>query len=60
VRAALFMGALVAAAPLPRAFRQRLVEAGKSKLVAVITVARNRIDSKPWRDVAKDQARAKP
>jgi len=38
----LVMGALVAARhnPVPRAFRQRLIDAGKPKLVAIIAVAR--------------------
>ncbi|MCI0598468.1 MAG: IS110 family transposase [Beijerinckiaceae bacterium] len=42
VRAALFMGALVAARynPALKAFRQRLIAAGKPKLVAIIAVAR--------------------
>jgi len=42
VRAALFMGALVAARynPALKALRQRLIDAGKPKLVAIIAVAR--------------------
>jgi transposase len=42
VRAALFMGALVAARhnPALRGFHQRLLDAGKPKLVAIIAVAR--------------------
>jgi hypothetical protein len=42
VRVALFMGALVAARtnPVLRAFKQRLIDAGKPKLVAIIAVAR--------------------
>jgi hypothetical protein len=42
VREALFMGALVAARhnPALKAVRQRLIEAGKPKLVAVIAVVR--------------------
>lgn len=42
MRAALFMGALVAARynPALKAFRQRLIAAGKPKLVAIIAVAR--------------------
>jgi transposase len=43
VRAALFLGAMVAARhnPALRDFRQRLLEAGKPKLVALVAVARN-------------------
>lgn len=59
VRAALFMGAMVASrrnAEL-KAFRDRLVAAGKPKLVAIIAVARKLVtilnailrDSQPWR-----------
>jgi transposase len=58
VRAALFMGALVAARhnPVLKAFRQRLIDAGKPKMVAIIAVARKLItilnailrDKKPW------------
>lgn len=61
VRAALFMGALVAARYNPglAAFKQRLIDAGKPKLVAIIAVARKLLtilnavlrDKKPWRDV---------
>ena len=42
MRAALFMGALVAARynPALKAFRQRLIAAGKPKLVAIVAVAR--------------------
>ena len=60
VRAALYMGAMVAARHNPQlaAFRNRLVEAGKPKLVALIAVARKLItilnailrDKQPWRD----------
>jgi transposase len=60
VRAALYMGAMVAARHNPRlaAFRNRLVEAGKPKLVALIAVARKLVtilnailrDKQPWRD----------
>lgn len=60
VRSALFMGALVAARhnPALKAFRDRLLAAGKSKLVAIIAVARKLItilnaivrDQQPWRD----------
>jgi transposase len=59
VRTALYMGALVAARHNPHlaAFRNRLVEAGKPKLVAVIAVARKLLtilnailrDHQPWR-----------
>ncbi|MFZ2870617.1 transposase, partial [Zavarzinia sp.] len=59
VRAALFMGAMVAARHNPdlRAFRDRLVAAGKPKLVAIIATARKLItilnaiirDDQPWR-----------
>jgi transposase len=58
VRAALFPGALVAARcnPALKAFRQRLIEAGKPKIVATIAVARKLLtilnaiirDQKPW------------
>ena len=58
VRAALFMGALVAARhnPTLKAFRDRLVAAGKPKLVAIIATARKLLtilnaiirDQKPW------------
>ena len=58
VRTALFMGALVATRfnPTLKAFRDRLVAAGKPKLVAVIATARKLLtilnaiirDSKPW------------
>ncbi|HYG90461.1 MAG TPA: IS110 family transposase [Azospirillum sp.] len=59
VRASLFMAAMVAARhnPVLRAFRQRLIDAGKPKLVALIAVARKLLtilnaivrDDKPWR-----------
>jgi transposase len=58
VRAALFVGALVAARfnPTLKAFRQRLIDAGKPKIVATIAVARKLLtilnaimrDRKPW------------
>lgn len=58
VRSALFMGALVAARynPSLKAFRDRLVAAGKPKLVAIIATARKLLtilnailrDQKPW------------
>ena len=42
VRSALFLAALVAGRhnPVLKAFRQRLIEAGKPKMVAAIAVAR--------------------
>jgi transposase len=59
VRTALFMGALVAARhnPALKAFRDRLVAAGKPKLVAIIATARKLLvilnailrDQKPWK-----------
>lgn len=59
VRTALFMGALVAARynPSLKAFRDRLVAAGKPKLVALIATARKLLvilnailrDKQPWR-----------
>ena len=59
VRAALFMGAMVAARhnPILKAFRDRLVAAGKPKLVALIATARKLLvilnaiirDQKPWK-----------
>ena len=59
VRAALFMGAMVAARynPALKAFRDKLVAAGKPKLVAIIATARKLLvilnaivrDKKPWR-----------
>lgn len=59
VRAALFMGALVAARfnPTLKAFRDRLVTNGKPKLVALVATARKLLtilnaimrDQKPWR-----------
>lgn len=58
VRAALYMGAMVAARfnPTLKAFRDKLVAAGKPKLVALIAVARKLLitlnailrDQKPW------------
>jgi transposase len=58
-RTALFMGAMVAARynPTLKAFRDRLVAAGKPKLVALIATARKLLiilnailrDAKPWR-----------
>jgi transposase len=60
VRSALFMGALVAARfnPTLKAFRDRLVAAGKPKLVALIATARKLLvilnailrDKKPWQN----------
>lgn len=59
VRAALFLGAMVAARHNPelKAFRDRLVKAGKPKLVALVATARKLLtilnailrDQKPWR-----------
>ena len=58
VRAALFMGALVASRhnPVLKAFRDKLVARGKPKIVAIIAVARKLLtilnaiirDHKPW------------
>lgn len=58
VRAALFMGALVAARhnPILKAMRDRLVQSGKPKLVALVAIARKLLtilnaiarDNKPW------------
>jgi transposase len=58
VRAALFMAALVAARhnPVLRLFHQRLIAAGKLKIVAIVAVARKLLtivnamlrDAKPW------------
>lgn len=60
VRAALFMGAMVAIRhnPVLKAFRDRLVAAGKPKLVALIATARKLVtilnaiirDGQPWRE----------
>ncbi|RXT47683.1 IS110 family transposase [Bosea sp. Tri-44] len=60
VRAALFMGAMVAARhnPTLKAFRDKLVAAGKPKLVAIIATARKLVtilnavirDQQPWRE----------
>ncbi len=65
MRAALFMGALAAAPPNPalQAFRQRLIAAGKPKLVALIAVARKLLtllnavlrDGRPWRCAAEQE-----
>jgi transposase len=59
VRAALFLGAMVAARHNPelKAFRDRLVKAGKPKLVALVATARKLLtilnaiirDQQPWR-----------
>jgi len=69
LRAALFMGALVAARynPALKAFKERLIAAGKPKLVAVIAVARKLLtilnamlrDKKTWRDLQQELAHAK-
>ena len=58
VRAALFMGALVASRhnPVLKAFRDKLVASGKPKIVAIIATARKLLtilnaiirDQKPW------------
>jgi transposase len=60
IRSALFMGALVAARhnPILKAFFQRLVAAGKPKMVAIIATARKLLtilnaiirENKPWQD----------
>lgn len=60
VRAALFMGAMVATRhnPTLKAFRDKLVSAGKPKLVAIIATARKLVtilnavirDKQPWRE----------
>ncbi len=60
VRSALFMGAMVAARHNPplKAFYQRLVAAGKEKMVALVAVARKLLtilnailrDGEPWRE----------
>jgi transposase len=60
VRAALFMGAMVATRhnPTLKAFRDKLVAAGKPKLVAIIATARKLVtilnavirDKQPWRE----------
>ncbi len=58
VRSALFLAALAASRhnPVLKAFRQRLIEAGKPKMVATIAVARKLLtilnailrDKTPW------------
>ena len=60
VRAALFMGALVASRhnPVLKAFRDKLVAKGKPKIVAIIATARKLLtilnaiirDQKPWQN----------
>ena len=60
VRSALFMGAMVAARHNPplKAFYQRLIAAGKEKMVALVAVARKLLtilnailrDGQPWRE----------
>lgn len=62
VRSALFMGAMVAARynPALKAFRDRLVESGKPKILALVAVARKLLtilnaiirDKTPWRPQA--------
>ena len=59
MRSALFVGAMVAARfnPELKAFRDKLIAAGKPKLVALLAVARKLLvilnaiirDSQPWR-----------
>ena len=59
VRSMLFLGAMVAARhnPVLKAFRDKLVDSGKPKIVALIAVARKLLtilnaiirDAKPWR-----------
>ena len=66
VRAALFLGAMTAAChnPVLKAFRDRLVAAGKPKLVAIIATARKLLtilnaivrEGKPWQDGTHDPA----
>lgn len=68
VRAALFMGALSAARHnlALHAFRHRLIEAGKPKLVAIRAVARKPLtilnavlrDKRPWHEAGQEQAHA--
>jgi transposase len=61
------MGALVAARPVLQAFKQRLIDAGKPKLGAIIAVARKLLtilnavlrDKRPCRDVDEEHAHAK-
>jgi transposase len=60
VRAALFMGAMVASRhnPALKAFRDKLIAAGKPKLVAIVATARKLVtilnaiirDKQPWRE----------
>jgi transposase len=62
VRSALFVGAMVAARynPVLKLFRDRLVAAGKSKLLAIIAVARKLVtilnailrDKRPWQPIS--------
>lgn len=62
VRSALFVGAMVAARynPVLKLFRDRLVAAGKSKLLALIAVARKLVtilnailrDKRPWQPIS--------
>jgi transposase len=66
VRSALFMGAMVATRhnPVLKAFHQRLIEAGKPKLVALIAVARKLLtilnailrDCRPWTELGHGPA----
>ena len=62
MRSALFVGAMVAARynPVLKLFRDRLVAAGKSKLLALIAVARKLVtilnailrDKRPWQPIS--------
>jgi transposase len=66
VRAVLFMGAMVAARhnPVLKAFRDKLVAAGKPKLVALVATARKLLtilnamlrDRKPWQEAEHEAA----
>jgi transposase len=60
-RAALFMGALAAARrnPALKAFRQRLIEAGKPELVAIIAVARKLLTISLGQALSTEQASAR-
>jgi transposase len=68
VRTALFMGAMVAARfnPVLKAFRDRLVAAGKPKCVALVAVARKLLtilnavvrDKRPWQEGFQNEGHA--
>lgn len=68
-RSILFVAAMAASRhnPALRGFRNRLVAAGKPKMVAMIAVARKLLtilnavlrDKRPWRDVEREHAHAK-